>query len=126
MKINWSQPNNFSKGEKHSKAVGSYTKGKHKKNPDNILELSTRTVQKILKRIANEIELGCCYCGWNEDVCDIHHINGKKIPDCNNHKNLTYLCPNHHRLAHKGKLDISKIKTIDEILPQNWLDYYYG
>lgn len=123
MKLAWKNNTyNFSIGEKHAKAVGKYTKGRHKVNPKSIMELSLRTVQKIVKRIS----LCCSVCGWNEGTCDIHHINGRKIPNAHDHKNLTCVCPNHHRLIHEGKIDKSTLKTLDEILPKNWLDFYYG
>ena len=39
-------------------------------NPDSIMELSKRTISKILHRSG----VGCAICGWNESTCDIHHI----------------------------------------------------
>lgn len=97
-------------------------KGK-RKTPKNILCISKRTKSKIMKRIG----IGCSNCGWNECVCDIHHIDGKNISDPNNHKNLSYLCPNCHRLVHENIL--ISIKNLDEYFQEhniNWLDYYYG
>lgn len=123
MKLAWKNKSyDFSVGEKHAKAVGKYTKGKYKINPNSILDLSSRTVQKIIKRIG----IGCCICGWNEGTGDIHHIHGRKVENANNHNNLTYVCPNHHRLIHENKIDKSTLITIDKILPENWIDYYYG
>lgn len=114
---------NFSCGEKHSKIVGETTKGKYKGDDVNsILEVSKRTASKIIKRL----NLKCCVCGWNEGTCDIHHINGKKIENCDSHENLTYICPNCHRLVHENKIEKNKLKTLNEIIPENWLDFYYG
>jgi len=113
---------NFSTGEKHSKIVGEFTKGKYKGEIKSILDVSKRTSSKIIKRL----ELRCCICGWKEGTCDIHHINGKKIENCNDHNNLTYICPNCHRLVHENKIDKNKLKTLKEILPENWIDLYYG
>ena len=107
----------------HSIAVGQSTKGKYKGNNINsILELSSRTVVKILQRL----KLGCLICGWNESNCDIHHINGKKVKNCDGHWNLTYICPNCHRLVHTHKIDKSSLISLDKILPNNWKDFYYG
>lgn len=113
---------NFSSGEEHSKIIGKTTKGKYKKDIKSILEVSKRTTSKILKRL----NLSCLICGWNEEICDIHHINGKKIKNCDNHSNLTYICPNCHRLVHRGKIEKNKLKNLQDTLPDNWLDLYYG
>lgn len=116
-------PNLFPSGIEHSKSVGKTTKGKYNgENVKSILDLSKRTTSKILKRIGVQ----CSNCGWDKTTCDIHHIKGRKIPDCDNHSNLCLLCPNCHRLVHEGKLQICELKTLDEIIPENWRDYYYG
>lgn len=124
LKQKWDKsPEVFSSGEKHSKTVGKATRGKfNNKEVKSILEYSTRTVQKIMKRL----DLACSNCGWDNTTCDIHHINGRKIDDCDNHNNLSLLCPNCHRLVHEGKLDNSELKTLNETIPDNWRDYYYG
>jgi hypothetical protein len=48
----------------------------------------------------------CSICGWNKTVCDQHRI----IFGCNGGKyikgNLISLCPNCHRLVHRGLLTI--------------------
>lgn len=113
---------NKNKGEKHSKAVGKATKGKFNANPNNLYELSGRTRLKIIRRL----NLKCSQCGWNEDVCDIHHINGKKIHDPHNHKNLCILCPNCHRLAHKNKIEKEKLKNLEDQIGLDWKQFYYG
>lgn len=113
---------NFSCGEKHSKIMGKITKGKYKGEIKSIHDVSRRTIKKIFYRL----KISCCICEWNEDICDIHHINGKKIDDYDNHNNLTYICPNCHRLVHSGKIEKNKLKTLNEILPENWVDFYYG
>lgn len=118
------------KGRVHSKktkerisiAVSKATKGKYRKIIKSILELSGRTVRKILKRL----NLGCSNCGWDKGTCDIHHINGRKINDYDNHNNLSLLCPNCHRMVHEGTLDKNILKNLNETIPNNWKDYYYG
>lgn len=115
-------PEKISKGDSHSKKVGQALKGKLNKNISSIYGISSRTAKKILKRIG----IGCSNCGWNESTCDIHHIEGRKIPDCHNHNNLSLLCPNCHRLVHDGLLNKDKLKNLNEILPSNWKDFYYG
>jgi hypothetical protein len=48
----------------------------------------------------------CIICGWNKTKCDAHRI----IFGCNGGKyekgNLISLCPNCHRLVHRGLLNI--------------------
>lgn len=91
-----------------------------KKPPKSILDVSSRTVSKILKRLG----LGCSNCGWNMASCDIHHINGRSIDNADRHTNLTLLCPNCHRLAHEGVL--TKFTNLKDYIGDRWLDYYYG
>lgn len=113
-------PDKIRRGEQQSIAVGKATKGKRGRQPKNILDCSLRTTRKILARL----KIACSACGWNEDVCDIHHINGKKIPNPDAHTNLAYLCPTCHRLAHKNKL--KEIVSLEQMIGENWLEYYYG
>lgn len=90
----------------------------------SILNLSTRTAQKILKRMWEAGKIKCSNCGWDNAVGDIHHINGKKIENPDNHTNLTYLCPNCHRLAHRKIL--IKFITLDKQIGNDWMNYFYG
>jgi hypothetical protein len=109
-------------GAAHSEKVGRATKGKYKKTPTSLYDVSTRTVTKILKRLG----VGCSQCGWNDCVCDIHHINGRKIENPNSHENLTYLCPNCHRKAHAGIITKDKLISLTLYIGDKWLDYYFG
>ena len=85
---------------------------------NSILELSPVTIHRMLKR-ANQ---SCYNCGWNVCVCDIHHIVPRGQHGTDAHSNLTVLCPNCHRMAHCGMIDL-RGKSID-ILFTNWRDYY--
>ena len=111
-----------SSGIEHAKKVGASTKGKYKKEVNSLLDLSKRTTAKLIKRL----NLKCCICGWNEASLDIHHIVPRKEGGSDNHNNLTAICPNHHRLAHAGKIDRSKFVTLEEVLVDNWRDLYFG
>lgn len=95
-------------------------KNQIKKVPKSILDLSKRTISKILKR-ANQ---GCMICGWNEATCDIHHIIPKKQGGSNNNENLIVICPNCHRKVHNKILQIPQNVNI-ETLFKNWTDYYF-
>jgi len=96
-------------------------KGK-RKGVSSIFNISSRTRVKVVKRMSEKS--GCFNCGWNEDVCDLHHIHGKKIDNPHSHSNLTLLCPNCHRLAHSSKL--KKFCTLQEAWGDAWKDLYYG
>lgn len=111
-----------SSGATHSQAVGFGTKGSTGKIPESLLELSSRTIRKILKRL----EIGCSRCKWNEGTCDIHHIHGRKIENPNKHNNLTYICPNCHRLFHEKKIGFNDVITLEQQIGDNWKKYYYG
>ncbi len=115
-------PEAIRRGEVHSKSVGNSTKGSTGKIPKSIMELSKRTITKVLKRL----NIGCSRCGWKESTCDIHHINGKKIPDHNNHNNLTIVCPNCHRMIHTHKINKTELIPLSISLKESWLDEYYG
>lgn len=106
---------------KQSIKVGKTTKGKYK-NPSSLLDLSTRTISKIIKRL----NLSCSRCGWDKSIGDIHHINGRKVDDCNNHLNLTYICPNCHREFHNGVYDKSELINLKDYIGDKWKEYYYG
>lgn len=92
------------------------------KNPKNLYELSSRTRIKILERL----EISCSKCGWDCCIGDMHHIQGRKIKDCHNHNNLSYLCPNCHRLVHKGLININNLISMEEQIGDEWKKHYYG
>lgn len=98
------------------------SKGKFLKNPQSIFTLSSRTRIKVLERL----NLSCFRCGWNDDICDLHHIYGRKIENPHNHKNLTYVCPNCHRLAQNKKILPEDLITLEEKIGDEWKKYYYG
>lgn len=76
------------------------------KEPNSILELSKRTAIKILRRM----NLPCSCCGFYiEGVSlDLHHIISRATGGKDDMSNLTYICPNCHRIAHT---DISLLKN---------------
>ena len=115
-------PGTFS-GKKHNnitkKSIGSKNR-EGLKTPQNIFDVSTRTKNKIVRRM----NLGCSLCGWDKGSCDIHHIIPKSQGGDNNHDNLTHICPNCHRLAHEGKID--KFISLNEQVGNSWIDHYYA
>jgi hypothetical protein len=116
-------PEKVRRGEIAAESVARYTRGKyHTYPPDTIKKLSKRTITKIMRRM----NLGCSRCGWKEDVSDIHHISGRKVENPDHHDNLTYICPNCHRLVHSGKLDASELITLTKFIGDRWKEHYYG
>ena len=113
-------PDMIQHGTKHSIAVSKGTKGKYKKDPKNIFELSTRTISKVFSRLY----LGCSVCDWNEASCDLHHINGRKVPDANGHWNLCYVCPNCHRKIHAKKM--CPLINLEKMIGNRWKEVYFG
>ena len=89
----------------------------------SILDLSKRTAIKIIKRM----KLPCSLCGWQfEDVSgDVHHIILRKDGGSNEHNNLTYVCPNCHRLIHSNKIDKNSLITLDKQIGDEWKKFYY-
>lgn len=100
--------------------------GKHNKmglkDPKSILDVSKRTVTKILRRL----DCGCSICGWKEATCDIHHIKPKKDGGSDMNDNLCILCPNCHRKVHDFKIDSNTLISIDEFIGDKWKKFYYG
>lgn len=115
-------PEKFSRGPEHIRRAGEATKGKYNKSPKSILSLSKRTISKIMGRL----NVGCSVCGWKEAVCDIHHINGRKCENADDHDNLAYVCPNCHRLCHTGLIPKEKIVNLRDFIGDLWKDYYFG
>lgn len=96
-------------------------RGKNKP-PKTILDMAKRTTGKILRRL----KIPCSYCGWNKGVCDIHHIIPKREGGTDEHDNLSYLCPNCHRLAGNGEIKREKLITFEKYLQDDWREKYYG
>lgn len=88
-----------------------------------LFDLSKRTVSKILKRM----RLPCSCCNWYIDgvVCDLHHIIEKKQGGSDEHTNLTYICPNCHRLVHSQKLETKSLVPLSDYVGDDWKKYYY-
>ena len=88
---------------------------------DDLMKLSSRTVQKIIQRAG----VGCSLCGWNEASCDIHHIIHKKDGGSHDIDNLIIICPNCHRSIHiNGKDDKLLYEHSIKNKFSDWLKYY--
>ena len=85
----------------------------------NFMDLSSRTISKILNRLG----IKCFKCGWGEASCDIHHIIPKKIGGTDDPNNLTVLCPNCHRVAHAK--DERDFPTFADLVGEEWKKHYF-
>ena len=98
------------------------------KDPKTILELSSRTISKILLRL--NLPCTCCNFYVSGIVLDLHHITPKASGGSDDASNLTYICPNCHRIAHTDiSLLPNKLISFKDYLAQHnldWKDYYYG
>jgi 5-methylcytosine-specific restriction endonuclease McrA len=75
------------------------------------------------------MHLSCFYCGFKPPKgisLDVHHILSKKDNGTDDNENLTYICPNCHRLVHSGIIDKKELRTIAEVVKNDWIEYYYG
>lgn len=108
--------------EETKRKIGKSITENNQKEITSIMQLSTRTITKVLFRM----NAGCSRCGWNESTCDIHHINGRKIEDANKHENLCLLCPNCHRMAHTNKINKEELISLIFQVGDEWKKYYYG
>lgn len=84
----------------------------------SIKNLSKRTWTKI----ASRLDMSCASCGWNDCVCDIHHIVPQSKGGSDDHSNLTYICPNCHRKAHNNL--ITSFVTLEEQIGDSWKSVY--
>lgn len=97
------------------------------KQPKTILDLSKRTISKVVARMC----IPCTCCGFyiKDVVWDIHHIVPKKLGGTDDMTNLTYICPNCHRIAHTDiNLLQNELISLDKYLKENnidWEQYYY-
>lgn len=89
----------------------------------SIMDLSRRTVIKIVKRM----ELACSYCGWfvKGVVGDVHHIVAKRNGGTDDMSNLSYICPNCHRLVHSGIIAPENLVTMQDYIGDTWKEHYY-
>ena len=90
--------------------------------PKSLAEIHHQTLAKLVRRM----NLGCSRCKWDLTTCDLHHIKGRKINDPHSHKNLSYLCPNCHRLFHNGIITEGDILDLEEHVGDTWKEFYYG
>jgi hypothetical protein len=90
------------------------------RTPKSLLDMSKRTSSKIMKRL----DIGCFICEWKLGSCDIHHILPVSKGGSDDNSNLTYICPNCHRLAHEDKL--TDFISVTEKIGEEWRKFYFA
>jgi predicted HNH restriction endonuclease len=58
-------------------------------------------------------------------VGDIHHIIPVKNGGTDHNTNLTYICPNCHRLTHSNYIKKEELVSIEDYLGDSWKEYYF-
>lgn len=51
----------------------------------------------------------CIFCDWKEGSLDVNHILGNRYND-NSPENLSFMCPNHHRMYSEGSITPEEVK----------------
>ena len=96
--------------------------------PASILDLSKRTVSKVILRM--QLPCSCCGAYVPGVVWDIHHIKPRSQGGSDSADNLTYICPNCHRICHTDIALLPKplISLVDFLLlvDKQWQDYYFA
>jgi len=67
--------------------------------------MPNRIRQKIRKKMNGSNTYECDICKAKE-ILEVHHINGRNIPDYNHPSNTTNLCGNCHNKTHRGLIVI--------------------
>lgn len=114
----------WNKNLKDSEKLKKFSTYSRKASPETVFDISSRTLSKILIRLNKP----CSYCGWHVEgaVGDIHHIIPKKEGGTNDHSNLTYICPNCHRLWHSGIIKSEEFISIDKYIGDEWKQFYFA
>lgn len=98
------------------------------KVPKSILDVSSRTTSKILRRL----KIPCTCCGFYVEgiVLDTHHIVMTSKGGSDDMSNITYICPNCHRIAHTDITKLTKpLISVEAYFKEHnidWRSYYYG
>lgn len=118
---------NAAKANRVSTCTSNIRKATVDKLPINILDLSKRTLSKVLLRM--NLPCSCCGIYVPGVVWDIHHITPKHLGGSDTVDNLTYICPNCHRICHTdSNLLLNDLVSLDKFLDAkdlDWRDYYF-
>ena len=95
------------------------------KEPKSILDMSRKTSMKI----AGKMKLPCTCCGFYVEgvVWDFHHIIPRSKGGSDKMDNITYICPNCHRIAHTDiSLLVNPLRSLKDVIGDDWKNYYNG
>lgn len=110
------------------KTIKRNTKNRVKPKIVSILDASKRTACKILARM--NLPCSCCGAFVKGVNWDVHHIIPKRNGGSDDMANLTYICPNCHRIAHTDPslLCAPLVPLVKQLenSNKNWMDFYYG
>lgn len=113
---------------KRPKPTNNIRVAKVERLPTTILDLSKRTVSKLMIRM--QLPCSCCGVYIPGVVWDIHHIKPRHLGGNDLANNLTYICPNCHRICHTDtNLLVKPLISLEEYLQIkniNWQDYYFA
>jgi len=68
--------------------------------------------QYIRNYLNGKLNHTCQRCGWNQAICDAHHIQHRKEGGGWDFENMILLCPNCHRLVHQGLVLEDELKAL--------------
>ena len=57
----------------------------------------------------------CVFCDWKDGRLDVNHVEGNRHKN-NDYENLSFLCPNHHRVYSEGNISNQELKIEREKL----------
>ena len=99
-------------------------RARYEKRKDQIIERNEKsTSENLRKEVAIRFKYKCALCGWHiprcaGGGCEVHHIKEVCNGGSNEINNLILLCPNCHKMVHKGlildktlKSKVSKIEV---------------
>ncbi len=99
----WKELKDIQAGERI--AVKKYSNKERGKKPTKFIKHKSNYQLVCFKNY----EYRCVFCDWRESHLDVNHLEGNRFTD-NSPENLSFLCPNHHRLYSE------KIITKDEVI----------
>lgn len=93
----------------NARPITPWNKGKTYVHNSKAVYANKGAWNKAMRRIYPD---ACMRCGWGEAGCDTHHILPKSDGGEFTIENGIILCPNCHRLANVGLIDVAELRRI--------------